>query len=413
LSWDSIAPTASVRIWFYSGLGNDSVTHKATLNSQIFSPPLQSAPKAMQRGPSYGGTRMGASRHIASLDGLRGYAALLVVLSHFNSVRLTTHAPPFAGALGVLIFFVLSGFLMGHLYLWKPLDKGSVIHYVVARLARIVPLYYITLLVAFAISKAVGKDFIYYFDAATLVKQLSFAGSAYVFWSIPPEVQFYFLFIGVWWLVASGRAATWAPLVLLAVAAVFVIRPLLPGISALGQLQIFMTGVAVAAVRRSIDPVGVESRLVTVAQIIAVVAVVLAVSGAVPLQEHLSDEWHRKDTAYGYLPLVLTIGAALLAISFETSFSQAVFANPIVTKLGAFSFSLYLLHEPVLDIARRLTSSAGFSQPVQIVSALSAAIAVAAASYYAIEMPAQKFIRASARTLLGRLNMRTGTANIT
>jgi peptidoglycan/LPS O-acetylase OafA/YrhL len=344
-----------------------------------------------------------ASRHIPALDGLRGYAALLVVLSHLDKVGLATHSPPFAGALGVLIFFVLSGFLMGHLYLWKPIDLPAIYHYIVARIARILPLYYVTLFLAFGLSHVYGHEFIYYLDAHTLSRQLLFAGSAYVFWSIPPEVQFYFLFIGFWWLVASGKIVNWLPLVFLTVAGILVIRPILPGISALGQLQIFLTGVIVAALRRYVEPIGVSMRIVTAVQVISTLTVVVIVTNIVPLRAMLPSVWKSNDTVYGYLPIVMVCGAALLAMSFPTRFSTILFANRAAAKLGAFSFSLYLLHEPVLDVTRRLLEPAALPWVIEVGVSLSAALIVAAISYHVIEMPAQAGMRAAAKLIGSRL----------
>jgi len=59
---------------------------------------------------------------IKSLDGLRGLAALIVVVSHFSFVvsRFAHGELKGAGHAGLMIFFVLSGFLMGHLYLDTP-----------------------------------------------------------------------------------------------------------------------------------------------------------------------------------------------------------------------------------------------------------------------------------------------------
>jgi peptidoglycan/LPS O-acetylase OafA/YrhL len=58
-------------------------------------------------------------RHSSSLDVLRGLAILLVVpYSHFLSVE---HSIAFAlGILGVVLFFFLSGFLMGQTFASAP-----------------------------------------------------------------------------------------------------------------------------------------------------------------------------------------------------------------------------------------------------------------------------------------------------
>ncbi len=48
--------------------------------------------------------------NINSLDGLRGFACLLVVFAHAGRMGLG------AGVMGVQMFFVLNGFLMAYLY---------------------------------------------------------------------------------------------------------------------------------------------------------------------------------------------------------------------------------------------------------------------------------------------------------
>ncbi|MEO0035979.1 MAG: hypothetical protein RLZZ501_2002, partial [Pseudomonadota bacterium] len=60
----------------------------------------------------------GAS-YLPALDGLRGFAAAIVLFSHFSNAfnlwdRLFGAG---AGQHGVLLFFVLSGFLIAHLHL--------------------------------------------------------------------------------------------------------------------------------------------------------------------------------------------------------------------------------------------------------------------------------------------------------
>src|SRR5271155_4709859 len=53
---------------------------------------------------------------IPALDGLRGFACLLVLFSHAGWAGLCPRLP-IAGHLGVMVFFTLSGFLMAYLYM--------------------------------------------------------------------------------------------------------------------------------------------------------------------------------------------------------------------------------------------------------------------------------------------------------
>ena len=77
---------------------------------------------------------------IPALNGLRALAAYVVVISHFSSKSHFLDYPFWqSGRLGVMIFFMLSGFLMGHLYIETPLSAGSLGKFFSRRLARVVP----------------------------------------------------------------------------------------------------------------------------------------------------------------------------------------------------------------------------------------------------------------------------------
>lgn len=87
---------------------------------------------------------------IKNLQALRAFAALSVVYLH---AAITT---PFAvGNFGVDVFFVISGFIMSHVCATDPS------RFIARRLARIVPLYWLTTLALFAlavVAPAIGKQ---------------------------------------------------------------------------------------------------------------------------------------------------------------------------------------------------------------------------------------------------------------
>jgi peptidoglycan/LPS O-acetylase OafA/YrhL len=96
--------------------------------------------------------------HIRSLTSLRGIAALIIVVHHFAyyalpqlGVLLSAYSHFFQnGYLSVDLFFILSGFIMTHVY-WDRFHEGvskvSYWQYLRARFARIYPLHLFTLLV--------------------------------------------------------------------------------------------------------------------------------------------------------------------------------------------------------------------------------------------------------------------------
>ena len=78
-------------------------------------------------------------QHIPALDALRGIAALMVVFTHMGLL------PRQFGALGVAIFFVLSGFLITWLLLRENDQAGDVSlrNFYVRRTLRIFPAFYV------------------------------------------------------------------------------------------------------------------------------------------------------------------------------------------------------------------------------------------------------------------------------
>lgn len=141
--------------------------------------------------------------NIKLLTGLRGLAALIVFISHSaNQGPLPNIFGQGFGQFGVMLFFVLSGFLMGYLYLGKSFNKENVSNFLIARMARIFPLYFLLLIAAYLIYTFINNDFFYKIDSLSIiVKALLFIEGPQTFWTIPIEVQFYIYFVLVWYLI--------------------------------------------------------------------------------------------------------------------------------------------------------------------------------------------------------------------
>jgi len=163
--------------------------------------------------------------HLPWLDGLRGLAALWVLMSHTQILTGMRPLPVLSwGELAVDLFMLLSGFLMAHHYVlrqekepWEA--KSTFATFWLRRFFRIAPLYYVLLFVALALGPWVGdwRDAIAQqwpetatsparYDDQSLVNILmhvSFLFGAfpeYAFrtplpdWSIGLEMSFYFAF---------------------------------------------------------------------------------------------------------------------------------------------------------------------------------------------------------------------------
>lgn len=142
------------------------------------------------------------SRRIPGLDFLRAFAVFLVLGDHFGlneSIRL----PIFNGALGVEIFFVLSGFLITWMLLGEVEKSGGIRikDFYQRRIARLMPVFYAYLLFGLIYSHIRNIPIPWgavYSSIAYVVNYFqAFTGAPAHFlshcWSLAVEEQFYFL----------------------------------------------------------------------------------------------------------------------------------------------------------------------------------------------------------------------------
>jgi peptidoglycan/LPS O-acetylase OafA/YrhL len=135
--------------------------------------------------------------HIRSLTPLRGLAAMAVVMSHFTPEFFPSITQRFY--LGVDVFFMLSGFVMAHVYgatfenavSWRDVGK-----FFWARFVRLYPLYIITLIVLMPFmgqNRFTLEDLI---DNLLMIQSPWFRlGTWYIHnWSVSAEWHAYFIF---------------------------------------------------------------------------------------------------------------------------------------------------------------------------------------------------------------------------
>jgi peptidoglycan/LPS O-acetylase OafA/YrhL len=344
---------------------------------------------------------------IPQLDGLRAFAALIVVGSHTGQIGLPLIFPSLTGGFGVLLFFMLSGFLMGYLYLHKPLDAPSVAHYVAARVARIAPIYLVAVTLAYIASSVLGPQFVYYIDGRAFLRLLTFSGSSHVFWSIPPEVQFYVAFAVFWFAVRRGYVGLAVPAVILLAGVMMLFRPIFPGISLPSHFHIFFSGVALAVMVRSGLTDMISAKLAAIIQAVSIIALLMASLRLWPSKEFIeSIGWDDNAVVYGNFGLVVCFGAFLLASTVPNRFGAAIFANKPMRRIGGYSFSLYLLHEPILAGTGYLASDY-LPGGIVIILGVCLSLAVAALSFHWFERPVQDALRTPIAKLVYAIIVRT------
>ena len=287
---------------------------------------------------------------IDKLTGLRGFAALIVVVSHAsNSGYLPGILGYGFGQVGVMLFFILSGFLMGFLYLDKDFGQG-VRNYLVARVARIFPLYWLILVASFITAKFIYPDFWYDFSSTKeFLLSFAFIRSKYELWTIPVEIQFYAIFCLLWFCLQHKKLILFIPVIIvspvLAYSNFLSHGTLFPNIFT--YIFSFLLGVLLSRLYKAIPQLqGGKKKLVDYLGLPVLILFVLNL----PVLRHeyglvLFDDY-KLNTWLDPLTWILTIALFMCALSKSNSLK--LFDSKPFVYLGTISFGMYLIHRPVL-----------------------------------------------------------------
>lgn len=336
-----------------------------------------------------------SSKHLPGLDGLRALAILPVVWHHATPRLLPGIWGK--GAVGVDLFFALSGFLITTLLLRERRENGRVRlgAFYVRRSLRIFPLYY-AVLGLYALrawqtqaSSEVARHFLHQlplhatYTANWLLDYsvphpVMFAFS----WSICVEEQFYWVWPGA--LALIGRRWPAALLMLAAILVDFLaehayLRSILPdGSLGLRIVTSFAT------------PIGFGSVLALIfdsARGFELARRVLGFRASAPLALALSVYW-LTIPATPYVELSLTLAALVGAVALRKDNGLSwLLEHPLLRRVGTLSYALYLLHITALGLVRRALPQ--YEQSTLVVFALGFPLSLAFAelAHRAIERP--------------------------
>lgn len=182
---------------------------------------------------------------IGYINGLRGLAILMVVWHHWYAKSVAVHTPDLldplvlAGHYGVEIFFVLSGFV-----LYLPFRDGREFRtgrYLLRRAKRLLPLFYIALLVSAALHRENPLPYV-----LVLYPNPEAIGPSFNFplWSISAEIWFSALLPALIFLMRRWPVAPW---LLIAASMSCVLGPEWLQRSLPGMLYFFLFGMLAAA----------------------------------------------------------------------------------------------------------------------------------------------------------------------
>ncbi len=356
-----------------------------------------------------------AAERLPALDGLRGVAILLVILTHVGGGWQREFLPvgsphpipspelPYwlsmvcqRAALGVMLFFVVSAFTLTMQSGRRRDGWGA---YAIRRVARVGPAFWLAAvgytLVFATVSRVLAPDGL---SPADVLATIGF-GSAWVGagslavvpggWSVSCEVAFYAVLPLLLWLI-DGRISRAVVLTGLATIGVqlagrYAIRHdmmgTMFGISPIVQAPVFLCGITAA----------VAARRVTLPRVPGLVAVLLVLTilglPLVPIDKYL------------LLPPLAFAGVALLLVLFAAQQPPWLLTNPVLRALGTVSYSMYLVHFAIMLPAYRLVEAVMPANDwrrlaVHMVVTTGATFALAAVTYRWVERPGMAFGRA-------------------
>ncbi len=351
--------------------------------------------------------------HRPWLDGVRGVAVLLVVCSHLGRPSLTG-----LGALGVAVFFALSGYLITGLLLDEHAREGRIrlTDFVVRRAARLLPALLLMVVVCDALYVAAGRPevvpgsvlaLLYVANYATIVAGDYLPGFEHT-WSLAIEEQFYLLWpLALLVLLPRRPLASLLRVTLLLCAASLAWRCVLvlglgvgrDGAFAAPELLLYhgtleradalLYGCAAALAVRT----GWRPR----AWLGWCGAGVLVLTPFVPGPRF----------AMTVLPALVAVAASALVVALDhvPGLLRRVLSLAVLARVGVLSYGVYLWHLPLLLLAY---GSGTVGPTGGLVVAFVLTPAVAAASYHGLERP----VRAHIMRRCGRASLagpQTGT----
>jgi peptidoglycan/LPS O-acetylase OafA/YrhL len=359
----------------------------------------------------FSGTMIGLpqpSNYLHELESLRGWAILLVVIFHYAGMigasylwplnqSATLQALSFAGNTGVSLFFVLSGFLLTRPFLQRltndqPLQIGR---FFLARALRILPLYLIVVVSAWIVT---GNP--------ACMKAMAFIPIGFqVFpfsvpwWSLSTEIQFYIV-LPLLIYALSFRRLRFVVLIAL-FASLIIYAYLLQTTNLLEEFRFLKNSLPDRAsafvgggVAAWIVAKRGEKRLAPVAT-----SFLLLVSlGSLIVLLH----WYGKTgqrQAMIELPLFHYLEAALWSVVLFSLIQprcmlKNAICNPLFDWFGRISYSIYLLHVPIIFYmvhpsltATKAATVPSFHLPVAAILSFVTILVASAASYRYIERP--------------------------
>ncbi|MBU2888292.1 acyltransferase family protein [Celeribacter halophilus] len=351
---------------------------------------------------------MTKSGEIVSLTGLRGFAAVFVVLYHANQsaiAHIDGHYDDmiFHGRLFVDVFFVLSGFVMSYVYLRSPpeIRKFKWKRFFLARFARVYPLHIATALASFAgilalqyVSEQPPKELTFheFLREITLTQAMPVIGNDQIWnspsWSVSVEFWTYvFVFptLIILQRIFSVRQTTVILYILLPLLILY-LYSLDENIDRARGLPAFLRAVVGFYAGWVIWRLCVKYEHVRFSGLWVVIQAVLILYVTQMFSGQHTDPWF----------ILLLFPTFIFSVVVSRSAVTRLMETRLIYFLGVISYSLYLTHPLILKViqlfSQRIEGLQG-NVPLTLAAALIIGIPIASFSYYFFEVPARNYLK--------------------
>jgi peptidoglycan/LPS O-acetylase OafA/YrhL len=343
---------------------------------------------------------------IRSLTGVRGIAAVIIVVYHFGKFHIDRNTGTNVwsvpqGYLPVDLFFMLSGFVMGYVYrdafVSEPWKNYRI--FLIKRIARLYPAYLVigalyVLKIALGLTGEETFARFNVFDAiGNLLMLVGWGLHIYpligVSWASSAELGSYFALPVLIKYTLQKGIAWWAACVVLSLLGIYLVAS--SGMGSSGPLDVVQVYSLLPLLRALVGFTlglatfrfaGALDRLSATAQDVAVVVILGAiVAEAVFIASDL---------------LVYVMFIPFIAIlSRDGRVAQFLFGNRLAYHLGVISYSIYLIHPLFITFAERSSRHFGSTVTAYALCVLVSCAAIwllSYVSYRLVEIPGRQFV---------------------
>jgi peptidoglycan/LPS O-acetylase OafA/YrhL len=343
---------------------------------------------------------------IRALTGVRGVAAVIIVVYHFGKF----HLDPSSGAivwnvprgyLPVDMFFMLSGFVMGYVYkdafVSAPWENYKI--FLIKRIARLYPAY-LAIGALYALKMAAGltgEETFARFDGwdaiGNLLMLVGWGLHIYpligVSWASSAELGSYFALPVLMKYTLQKGVAWWAACVALSLLGIYLVS--VSGNGSSGPLDVVQVTSFLPLLRAiagftlglaTFRFAGYLDRLSATAQDVLVVVILVAIFAAAILMA-------------GDLLVYLLFIPFIAILSRDGRAAQFLFGNKLAYHLGVISYSIYLIHPLFITFAERSSRHFGSTLTAYALCVLACFPVIWLLSYLSyrfVEIPGRQFV---------------------